>query len=74
MLPLSYYIDANVYLEESIYEAEEDEGYIEVCAVVNTPCSRCPSLSGITLLASDGTATGNNVHAIYLVEEAYVSR
>ena len=53
------YADARVKLEETEYEVDEDEGHVEICAIITTPCSECPPLDGFfTLSIIPGTATG----------------
>ena len=51
--------DVNVTLEQTEYFVNEDEGYVEICAVMTTSSSECALLNGnITLSITADTATG----------------
>ena len=54
--------DVTVYLEQTEYFVDEDEGYVEICAVMTTSCSECSLVSGdITLSITADTATGEQL-------------
>ena len=51
--------NGNVTLEQTSYFAYEDDGFVEICAVMTTLSSTCPLLNGnITLSITVSTATG----------------
>ena len=53
--------DVNVKLENTGYFVNEDEGFVEICAVMTTLCSVCPLPNGnITLSITAGSATGKS--------------
>ena len=52
------YVDAEVKLEKTEYEVDENEGHVEIYAVITTPCSECLPLNGfITLSVTPDSAT-----------------
>ena len=52
----------SVNLEQTEYLVDEDNGFVEICAVISTSCSGCPLSKGsITLSITADTATGNHM-------------
>ena len=58
--------DVNVTLENTEYFVDEDDGFVEMCAVMTTLCSVCPLLNGnITLSVTASSATGTCTYTVY---------
>ena len=58
--------DVNVTLENAEYFVDEDEGFVEMCAVMTTLCSVCPIPNGnITLSVTASSATGTCTYTVY---------
>ena len=51
--------DVNVNLDRTNYFVDEEEGFVEICAVMTTSCSDCSQPNGkITLSITADAATG----------------
>ena len=59
--PTSLLTDASISLQKMENFVNEEEGFIEICAVMTTPCNVCPQPKGnITLSITPESATSNS--------------